>query len=159
MTEYRPTTLQERMDLLRSLVDAPLDAAQEWAKRWDTDSGQVKLVWLTDGTVQIEQDYQPIMRIRYEVTATIVPLQYADRTVPLTWGQVPAGWEVLAPNGQWYAVERTWRTAGGTQAVIMLGKTWQRDPAGPVTARPGVPDATDVAIAALGYPDVLEDGR
>lgn len=85
--------------------------------------------------------------------------QAACAPVSLAWGQVPAGWEVLAPNGQWYAVDRTWRTAGGTQAVIMLGKTWQRDPDGPVTARPGVPDATDVAIAALGYPDVLEDGR
>lgn len=85
--------------------------------------------------------------------------QAACAPVPLTWGQVPAGWEVLAPNGQWYAVEATRRTGHGTQAVMMLGKTWSRDPAGPVTARPGAVDATDVAIAALGYPDVLEDGR
>ena len=76
----------------------------------------------------------------------------------LTWGQVPAGWEVRAPDGRWYAVERTWRTATGTQGVIMLGKTWQRDPTGPVMARPGAPNPTDVALAALGWPQVLEDG-
>ena len=82
--------------------------------------------------------------------------------VPLTWGQVPAGWEVLAPDGKWYRVEAT-RCDGmpgtvGVQTVTMLGKTWKRDPAAPVTARPGEANATDAAIAALGYPQVLEDG-
>ena len=86
--------------------------------------------------------------------------QAACAPMPLTWGQVPAGWEVLAPNGQWYTVVGTrYVAATGMQMVTMLGKEWARDPDGPVTARPGVPDATDVAIAALGYPDVLEDGR
>lgn len=84
--------------------------------------------------------------------------QAACKPRTLTWGQVPAGWEVQAPDGRWYGVERTWRTATGTQAVIMLGRTWQRDPTGPVTARPGAPNPTDAALAALGWPQVLEDG-
>ena len=71
----------------------------------------------------------------------------------LTWGQVPAGWEVLGLNGTWYRVEST-RRVGGKQVVAMLGKDWNRDPRGPVTARGSNP-----AIEALGFPEVLEDGN
>ena len=92
------------------------------------------------------------------LASAVEAFQAACQPRALTWGQVPAGWEVRAPDGRWYALERTWRTATGTQAVIMLGRTWQRDPAGPVTARPGAPNPTDVALAALGWPQVLEDG-
>lgn len=77
----------------------------------------------------------------------------------LTWGQVPAGWEVQAPDGQWYRLETTrYSDHARKQMITMLGKEWSRDPAGPVTARPGVPNPTDAALAALGWPQVLEDG-
>lgn len=84
--------------------------------------------------------------------------QAACGPVPLTWGQVPTGWEVQAPDGKWYRVEATGRVGAGQLVHFSFG-AWKRDPAGPVTARPGIPDYTDVAIAVLGYPQVLEDGR
>lgn len=74
----------------------------------------------------------------------------------LTWGQVPAGWEVRAPDGKWYRVEATRQTSGhDAQIVTMAGGTWSRDPAGPVTARGIDPHG---AFEALGWPEVLEDG-
>lgn len=77
----------------------------------------------------------------------------------LTWGQVPAGWYVQAPGGKWYEVTSTRQTPGhGAQIVNMAGGTFSRDPVGLVTACPGPPNATDAAIEALGYPQVLEDG-
>ena|SRR6186713_258448 len=83
-----------------------------------------------------------------------------DQARPLTWGTVPAGWYVKAPDGQWYGITAThYRETTGQQYVTMgaLG-TWTRDPQGPVTACPGPPNATDAAIEALGFPRVLEDG-
>lgn len=88
----------------------------------------------------------------------VANFQAACKPRPLSWGQVPAGWEVQAPDGKWYRVDRTKLLHPGVQLVTMLGKEWTRDPNGPVTARPGVPNPTDAALAALGWPEVLEDG-
>lgn len=82
----------------------------------------------------------------------------AQKPRQLTWGQVPAGWSVLAPDGRWYEVTATHRT--GTQQHVTLKNIGPhpRDPQGPVTARPGAGGATDAALSALGYPEILEDG-
>ena len=48
----------------------------------------------------------------------------------LTWGTVPAGWEVQAPDGQWYRLGGTrYVAATGMQMVDMFGQ------------RPLVPDS------------------
>ena len=121
---------------LETLVRDVLDAAIEWYRTSSSGDGD------TEG-------------IRQATAA----LQAARGPHALTWGQVPAGWEVQAPNGQWYRMEATrYSDHARKQMVTMLGKEWSRDPASPVTARPGVPNPTDAALAALGWPQVLEDG-
>lgn len=92
----------------------------------------------------------------------VAALLAAREPRPLTWGQVPAGWEVQAPDGQWYRVTHTYQRGLSMpkgQRVTLEGLgAWDRDPAGPVTARPGASNPTDAAIAAFGYPEILEDG-
>lgn len=77
---------------------------------------------------------------------------------PLTWGTVPAGWEVQAPDGKWYRVTATGAAGrAGWQRVVLEVGTWDRAADGPVTARPSATNPTDVALAALGFPEILED--
>ena len=77
----------------------------------------------------------------------------------LTWGTVPAGWSVLAPDGQWYRIESTKRSKlAGRQVVTMIGRMFTRDPDGAVTARPAsAGDEMDQALENLGWPAILED--
>lgn len=81
------------------------------------------------------------------------------------WGEIPAGWFVKAPNGQWYEVLRTRLDRGIGQAVTLSvnGKevSRDRDPAAKVPTRRGSlhPEA-DAALDALGGAftvDVLDD--
>lgn len=93
-----------------------------------------------------------------DLCAAVDAFQAACEPHPLTWGTVPAGWEVQAPDGKWYRLDGTrYSEHTGMQMVTMLGKEWSRLPRDPVTARPAHPDATDAAIAALGFPEILED--
>lgn len=79
---------------------------------------------------------------------------------PMTWGTVPAGWYVRAPGGEWFRVVSSHMNENrGEQFVTLDGAgSWHRAPDGPVTACPGARTATDAAIAALGFPGILEDG-
>lgn len=77
----------------------------------------------------------------------------------MTWGHVPAGWYVQTPRGAWLEVIAThYDDSTGRQWVTHDSGEWARDPAGAVTACPGTPSPTDAAIAALGYPLIIEDG-
>ena len=139
--------MTDPMTDIATLTARVLEAAVRWLEGWKAqriDVGDSDRI--TPGS-----SLQPLQD-------AVEAFQAACQPRPLTWGQVPTGWEVQAPDGRWYAVEATRQTGHGTQAVMMLGKTWSRDPTGPVTARPGVPNPTDDALAALGWPQVLEDG-
>jgi hypothetical protein len=85
-----------------------------------------------------------------------------DQARPMTWGTVPAGWYVKAPDGQWYRVVLTMAGHPGQQHVTLdiggADHEWSRKAQIPVTACPGPPNATDAAIEALGFPQILEDG-
>jgi hypothetical protein len=105
--------------------------------------------------------------IRYAVGALLAlrepPGPRTELARELTWGQVPAGWYVQAPLGDWYRVIGSARRGDRQLVTLDIGgprraEAWPRDPAGTVTACPGPPNATDDAIEALGFPDVLEDG-
>lgn len=92
-----------------------------------------------------------------DLCAAVDAFQAACEPRSLTWGTVPAGWEVRAPDGRWYRVIATHR-ADPWQMVTMDGiDARRRDPEGPVTARPSATNPTDVALAALGFPEILED--
>jgi hypothetical protein len=81
-----------------------------------------------------------------------------DQARLLTWGTVPAGWYVKAPDGKWFRVVSTYVTRAKQLVTLADAGSWHRDPHGPVTACPGPSNATDSAIEALGFPQILEDG-
>lgn len=116
---------------------AVIDAAKAWVETHPPGLADI-----------FSDELQPLR----DAVAALTPPPVREHA--LTWGQVPAGWEVLAPDGKWYRVEATNRgPVTGKQYITMLGKQWPRDPKAPVTARGSAP-----AIEALGFPEVLEDG-
>jgi hypothetical protein len=107
-------------------------------------------------SVTFEQEY-PIPGFP-EVT----PGPRTEQARPMTWGTVPAGWYVQAPDGRWYRVVQTMSPVHTMQRVTLdiagTHREWDRAAAGPVTACPGPPNVTDDALKVLGYPEILEDG-
>lgn len=173
MIEFEPTTAQQRMDLLTEVNEFLRDVLTEWANRWHAGPAEapgeaLRLRWQDDGTAVLEMKDRPVMRLT--VASAVTALEYVqagprtDQARQMTWGTVPAGWYVQVPRtGEWYQVTQTrMRDAGIGQEVTMLiaGQrfTHPRDPNGTVTACPGPPNATDAAIEALGFPEILEDG-
>jgi len=169
MTEFEPTTAQQRMDLLTEVNEFLRDTLTEWAKRWrnEVTADTMHLCWQDDGTAVLKVDGLPVMRLTVGIETAIVeyaaPGPRTDQARPMTWGTVPAGWYVQVPRtGEWFEVTQTCTPRPGVKEVTidMSGDpfTHPRDPQGPVTACPGPPNATDTAIEALGFPEILEDG-
>lgn len=82
-----------------------------------------------------------------------------------TWAEVPAGWFVQGPGGQWFEVLGT-RAEDGKQYVSLdvngTAGEWPRDPTGTVRVKAGTLTAeVDAALTALtgafGPMKVLED--
>ena len=174
MTEFEPTTAQQRMDLLTEVNEFLRDTLMEWARSWnagpiEAPGEALRLRWQDDGTAVLEMEYRPVMRLTVGIETTIVEHVTAgprtDLARPMTWGTVPAGWYVQAPTG-WFRVIST-VLRGMTQSVALeLGNgahsEWPRNPHGAVTACPGPPNATDDAtevLHAAGFTtEILEDG-
>jgi len=119
------------------------------------------VIWQEDGTALLEVDDRPVMRfsITFDVQATPVDLPNEPEGEPYhaTWGTVPAGYFVIAPNGEWYEVLET-RAAGNQQIVTLPLGTWARRADGRVTACRGskfseVADALEV----LGGGRIMQD--
>lgn len=130
---------------------AVIEAARAWNRVSTPDDAEDAREALMDAVGALEESLKP-----NQPTGFIV-----DRP----WGEIPAGWFVKAPNGQWYEVigtafrdARQWvttRLPGGTDY------TGSRDPAAKVPTRRGSlhPEA-DAALDALGGAftvDVLDD--
>lgn len=172
MIEFEPTTAQQRMDLLIEVDSYLRDVLTEWANRWHAGPAEapgeaLRLRWQDDGTAVLEMEDRPVMRLMVGWEVGAVEYSEAgprtDQARPMTWGTVPAGWYVQVPRtGEWFPVTRTCTPRPGVKEVTidMSGEpfTHPRDPQGSVTACPGPPNATDAAIEALGFPEILEDG-
>jgi hypothetical protein len=140
------------MSDLKAVVDELLAAAVAW---YQSKSNRVD-------EVDCENDlYRAVAAYQAKIESMEPPGPRADQARPMTWSTVPAGWYVKAPDGRWYEVIAT-RSMSSSQLVTMsiAGRHLAngRDPEGPVTACPGPPNATDAAIEALGFPQILEDG-
>lgn len=162
----RQTTAQERMDLLQEVNEAARDAMVEWCRRWNAgpngDGEPIHLIWQTDGTAVVEVDDIPAMRVQVEIAVSAVEYEEATAApnkphgfiLTRTWGEVPAGWFVQGPGGQWYEVMAT-RYEGGKQWVSLIVDRqrgeWPRDPAGTVRVKRGTagPSDRDAALDAL----------
>lgn len=160
----RKSTAAERSAIVTEIEDALLDAAREWLKYSRTDAlgdlTPIRFAWMDDGTVVIEADGVPVVRVRCTVACEVVECDDAANephgpVLDRTWATVPAGWFVRTPKGAWIEVTDT-SVQNGQQFVGMRvnGKVshWHRDPDGKVSARRGtsVPRELDGAIDALG---------
>lgn len=102
----------------------------------------------------------------YEVVGrTFMPF-YVKHAVPVEeerpWCEIPARWEVQAPDGKWYRIISTVQRDGQQYVYLDMGngegREWPRNPADKVTCRPpAAPDETDKALAALGRVEIIED--
>jgi hypothetical protein len=78
-----------------------------------------------------------------------------DMPMKLTWGQVPAGWFIQAPNNAWMEVLSS-RRVGPLQAVAFKSLEKSFKASDPVRVCPGS-TFMHLPHVALGFPDVLDD--
>lgn len=76
----RPTTAQERMDLLQEVNEAARDAMEQWCRRWPTDydGAEVHLRWQSDGTAILEVNGDPTMRVSVEIAVSATEYEEAS---------------------------------------------------------------------------------
>lgn len=168
MTDYSPTTAQDRMDILAEINEASRDTLREWLRSYECleDQGilrdaRVGLSWQDDGTVIVKLNDEPVGRLRVEITTSFVESLDATNEptgfrLRRTWATVPSGWFVQTPKGDWLEVGRTsFEDSTGKQLVSLrfgeVFKVFPRDPDQEVLARRGIlaPRERDDAISAL----------
>lgn len=173
----KPTTAQDRMDILAELNETLRGTATEWSRKLayvaDADEGvlygkTVRLNWQDDGSVIgsviVSLDGEPVLQASVEITCSAVDYTNAQNlptgvTLGRTWGTAPAGWFVLSPAGAWLEILATEWVGGGHHGVgqqhVTLsvgGKrgTWKRDPFAPISVRKGsLTGELDAALEAL----------
>ena len=151
----RPTTIQERMDLMAEVADVKHGTIREWTNTWSAEGERlngvpIRLRWYEDGTAVVEVDGVPSLRVSVEITVHPVEFENEENRptgfiLRRTWATVPAGWFVQTPKGQWLEVTSTYRIPenpeGDRQMVSLFinGKVaaFPRDPDQEVKARRG----------------------
>jgi hypothetical protein len=136
------------------------DTLTEWMRRWDGPGGhQYRVSWGQDGTARLEVDDEPVLRfsIAFDIQVVDPPNEPTGEPYPATWGTVPAGYFVIAPDGTAYEVRET-RATGDQQMVTLPQGTWARPATGPVTVRRGSKfSEVAEALAALGGGRIMKD--
>lgn len=172
MTEYQESTTQERMDLLAILAEEARSVVEEWLSRITTPEGEMIVRWEADGTARLEVDGVPVVRANLGIEVSAVEWQKKTENVPVgltvskTWGTVPVGWFVLAPDHS--ELEVVASEPGMRHQYVTLARdgvrvgAWPRDPAGRVLARRGSAvsetlNAVDTIVAAFPGAHVIED--
>ena len=166
----KPTTVQQRMDLLTEINDVIRDTANTWCRRWNAgehqDEYEINLRWQEDGTAVVEVDTDEVMRVQVEITVSA--LDYVDATnkatgfvITRTWATVPAGWFVQSPKG-WFEVIASRRDGDRQMVTLAAGGqqgTFPRDPDAEVKVRRGTLADVDLdtAMAVLGEGAVIID--
>lgn len=163
----KPTTVQQRMDMLHEINNVARDMVTTWCRRWNRDGQAFNLSWQDDGTAIVEVDGDAVGRVLVEITTSVV--DYVDAvnkprgfTITRTWGTVPSGWFVQAPNG-WYEVVTSTRDGDRQMVTLDVGGqqgTWPRDPDAEVKVRRGTlaDETMDAAVDALGPgTEILKD--
>lgn len=160
------TSERDRADILAALVEDLRDTLEEWCRRSVVEregsrlEGQeLYLSWQEDGTVSVQLPrYTEILRVA--VGITVEPVEVANEPIgpeiSTTWAQVPSGWFVKTPKGDWLEVTDTHLDDPRGQFVGLRvnGQVshWHRPPKGEVRARRGsqAPEGRDEAMRAFG---------
>lgn len=164
----KPTTVQQRMDLLTEINETARGTLGEWMRYWRAETGwDVRMRWQEDGTAVVEVDSDEVMRVQVEITVSAA--DYVDAVnkptgfvITRTWATVPAGWFVQSPKG-WFEVIASRRD--GDQQMVTLSTTsgqqgtWPRPPDAEVKVRRGtLADVVlDTAMDALGSGTTILD--
>lgn len=161
----RPTTIQERMDLMAEVADVKHDTIREWTNAWSAEGERlngvpIRLRWYEDGTAVVEVDGVPSLRVSVEITVHPVEFENEENRptgfiLRRTWATVPAGWFVQTPKGQWLEVGATHLQGDRQMVSIRVGdefKAFPRDPDQEVKARRGTlaPRDRDDALDLMG---------
>jgi len=165
----KPTTNEDRVQILREVRDALEGTAQEWltGSGWPSNEEEgilhgasVRLRFYDDDTAIVELDGEPVMRFRWHAEVEVVEFEETTNKptgfiLPRTWATVPAGWFVKDPAGRWWEILETTATPAGQRVAMRYEGTmrgeWTRDPDAPVSARRGTlsPRERDDALNAI----------
>lgn len=130
----------------KQLAADVLDTAREWCRRTGLgDSTEYRVVWMTDGTVEIQDDYLNKLHGPYKVTVIVEPTAVWRE---ITWYDLA----LITPENPRPEDERPLISLQGVEAVVLsaVAQRWHVKPGtGDAKWNPPVPQEHDVVMVKL----------